>query len=94
VSGEVHGNIVGAPRARDAQCADLAGGYCAPADVCTRPCLMHADCGCARDTTNGGWDGGGGATGGYAGEAGSGGTASDWGGTGAPGYAGFGAEGR
>ncbi len=44
---------VGAPCSNDGQCASLSSGYCANAGVCSRPCAVHSDCGCAANTTNG-----------------------------------------
>ena len=45
--------VVGASCSTNNQCASLSSGYCAAARVCTRPCSVHSDCGCAPNTTNG-----------------------------------------
>ncbi|HSQ64612.1 MAG TPA: hypothetical protein VLM85_15420 [Polyangiaceae bacterium] len=45
--------VVGAACSNGSQCASLSSGYCANAGVCSRPCSMHSDCGCAPNTTNG-----------------------------------------
>ena len=44
---------VGATCSSNTQCGSLSSGYCAAGGVCTRPCSMHSDCGCAPNTTNG-----------------------------------------
>ncbi len=44
---------VGAACSNNNQCASLSSGYCAGVGVCTRPCSVHSDCGCAPNTTNG-----------------------------------------
>lgn len=47
------GGAVGAPCTNNNQCGSLPAGYCANAGVCSRPCAVHSDCGCAANTTNG-----------------------------------------
>ena len=37
----------------DSDCSSISAGYCPPAQICTRHCTRHSDCGCAADTTNG-----------------------------------------
>lgn len=41
---------IGAPCNADNECAD---DNCSLAEVCTRSCTRHSDCGCAAGTTNG-----------------------------------------
>lgn len=34
----------------DGDCSTIPGGYCPPIGVCSRPCKLHSDCGCAANT--------------------------------------------
>ncbi len=44
--------VVGQACGSDGDCGGLSESYCPEAGICTRPCRVHSDCGCAEDTTN------------------------------------------
>ncbi len=48
---KLHSATIGAPCDFDSDCSALDGGFCTPDGICSRPCVVHEDCGCPDGVT-------------------------------------------